>query len=39
MERKMVTQDWAKRINISILSICIVDTWLSYSGIIEVNTE
>ena len=39
MERKMVTQDWAKRINISILSICIVDTWLSHSGIIEVNTE
>ena len=39
LERKLASQDWAKRINISILSICILDTWLAYSGILGVNTE
>ena len=34
-----MTQDWAKRICISILSLCIVDTWLAHSGILGVNTE
>ena len=29
LERKLVTRDWSKRINISLLSICIVDSWLA----------
>ena len=35
LERKLVTKDWSKRLNISLLSICIVDTWFAYSGILE----
>ena len=34
LEIKLVTQDWVKRINISLFSICIVDTRLVYSGIL-----
>lgn len=32
LERKFVTQDWSKRVNLSILGMCIVDSWLLYSG-------
>ena len=35
LERKLVTKDWSKRLNISLLSICIVDTWFAYSGFLE----
>ena len=34
LEIKLVTQDWVKRINVFLFSICIVDTWLVYSGIL-----
>ena len=30
VERKLVTDDWSKRVNLSILSMIIVDTWLIY---------
>ena len=39
LERKLVTKYWSKRINISLLSICVVDTWLAYSGILVDKTE
>ena len=39
LERKLVTRDWSKRINISLLSICIVDSWLAYTGITEDKKE
>ena len=31
----MVTKDWSKRLNITLLSMCIVDTWFAYSGVLE----
>ena len=34
-----MTRDWSKRINISLLSICIVDTWLAYTGILQEETK
>ena len=34
VERKLVTQDWVKRINSSLLLVCIVDSWLAYSEIL-----
>ena len=34
-----MTRDWSKRINISLLSICIVDTWLAYTEILQEETE
>ena len=30
IERKLGTKDWAMRINMSLVDICIVDTWLAY---------
>ena len=39
LEMKLVTRDWSKRINISLLSICIVDSWLAYTGITEDKKE
>ena len=30
LERKLGTKDWAMRINMSLVAICIVDTWLAY---------
>ena len=39
LERKLVTKYWSKRINISLLSICVVDTWLAYSGILVDKIE
>lgn len=32
MEKKVRTQDWSFRVNTSLLSMCIVDAWLMYSG-------
>lgn len=32
LERKLVTQDWSKRVGISILGIITVDSWLLYNG-------
>lgn len=32
LEKKFVTQDWTKRVNLSLLGFCIVDSWLLYSG-------
>ena len=37
LEKKLVTKDWSKRLNISLLSICIVDTWFAYSSILETH--
>ena len=34
-----MTRDWSKRINISLFSICIVDTWFAYTGILQEGTE
>ena len=36
---KLVTKDWSKRINVSLLSICIVDTWFAYSSVSGSNYE
>jgi Transposase IS4 len=33
LERKFKTHDWAKRVNMSILSMCIVDAWRVWSRI------
>ncbi len=30
LERKLVTHDWSMRVGMSLLGICIVDTWLAY---------
>ena len=30
LEKKLGTKDWAMRINMSLVAICIVDTWLAY---------
>ena len=30
IEKKLGTKDWEMRINISLVDICIVDTWLAY---------
>ena len=35
----MVTKDWPKRINIHVLSICILDTWFTCSDILGSNYE
>lgn len=32
LEHKYVTQDWSKRVNLSLLGICFVDAWMLYSG-------
>ena len=33
MGKRIRTQDWSFRVNTSLLAICIVDSWLLYSGI------
>ncbi len=35
MERKIETKDWSFRGNTTLLSMCIVDSWLLYSGVQE----
>ena len=32
MERKIQVKDWDKRVNLTLLSVCIVDSWLVYKG-------
>jgi len=32
LENKLVTHDWSMRVNLSLLGMCVVDTWLLYSG-------
>ena len=32
VEKKFVTTDWSKRVNLSIFSMCVVDAWLVYRG-------
>ena len=32
LEGKVQVKDWSKRVNISLLAICIVDAWLLYKG-------
>ena len=32
LERKLGTHDWSKRLNSSLLAMCIVDAWLAYHG-------
>lgn len=39
IERKLVTHDWSKRVNLSILAIIIVDTWLAYKLMTFVHDE
>ena len=39
MEKKFVTHDWEKRFNMSVFSMCVVDTWLAYNLITQQVTE
>ena len=39
LEKKLGTQDWSKRFNMSLLGICIVDTWLAYSQVTQNKHE
>lgn len=32
MEKKVRTQDWSFRVNTSLLALCVVDSWLLFSG-------
>ena len=32
LEKKFVTHNWSRRVNISLLGICIVDAWLAFQG-------
>eukprot|EP00171_Calliarthron_tuberculosum_P006804 IDg6804t1 len=32
LERKLGTMDWSMRVNCSIFGMCVVDSWLAYSG-------
>jgi len=32
LEHKLATHDWSMRVNLSLLGMCIVDSWLLYSG-------
>jgi hypothetical protein len=32
LERKFVAHDWAMRVNLSLIGICIVDAWLLHAG-------
>ena len=32
IERKLGTKDWSKRVNLSILGMCVVDSWFVYRG-------
>jgi hypothetical protein len=32
LEKKFITHDWSKRVNLSILGICIVDSWLVFKS-------
>jgi hypothetical protein len=34
MEKKIKPHDWAKRVNLTILSMCLVDAWKAYSLIL-----
>jgi hypothetical protein len=38
IEKKLVTHDWAKRVNITILSMCLVDAWKVWSNITVNNS-
>jgi hypothetical protein len=38
MEKKIKTHDWAKRVNLTILSMCLVDAWKAWS-LISVDDE
>ena len=33
MEKKVETKDWSFRVNFSLLSICVVDSWLLFNGV------
>ena len=37
MERKLKTQDWAVRVNMSILCMIIVDSWLMWKGLLWIG--
>jgi hypothetical protein len=39
MERKFKTHDWSMRVNMSILAICIVDSWRVWTRINNTETE
>ena len=32
LEQKFVTHDWSQRVNLSLLGMCLVDTWISHTG-------
>jgi hypothetical protein len=38
IEKKIKTHDWAKRVNLTILSMCLVDAWKAWS-LISVDKE
>ena len=37
LERKFGTHDWSKRLNLTLLSVCVVDTYKVYKGCTEVE--
>ena len=39
LETKLVTKNSSKRINMSLLSICIINTWFAYSDVLGSNYE
>ena len=39
LEKKLGTQDWSKRLNMSLVGICIVDAWLAYSQVTQFKQE
>ena len=39
LEKKLGTQDWSKRFNMSLLGICIADTWLAYRQVTQNKHE
>jgi hypothetical protein len=30
LEKKIQTQDWARRFNLSLFGMCVLDAWLAY---------
>jgi hypothetical protein len=39
IEQKIGTWDWDKRVNFSVLSMCIVDAWLTWKALHAVMTQ
>lgn len=39
IEKKLITQNWSKRVNISIFGMCVQDAWIFLHGAVEGNNE